>query len=61
MGGPSMMRRLKELKRADQAKEKEAKKEQRKKDKANNTVSRKPGEEDPDIAGMVPGPQEPLF
>lgn len=61
MGGPSMMRRQKELKRLDQAKEKEAKKEQRKKDKVTNQTTRKEGEEDPDLAGMVPGPQEPLF
>jgi hypothetical protein len=61
MGGPSMMRRQKEVKRAEQAKEKEGKKEQRKKDKANNQVVRKQGGEDPDLAGIVPGPQEPLI
>ena len=45
----------------DQAKEKEAKKELRKKEKANNQLARKESDEDPDLAGMVPGPQEPLF
>jgi len=59
MGGPAMMRRLKELKRAERAQDKAGKKEERKKQKANQTT-RKVGDEDPDIAGIVPGPQEPL-
>jgi hypothetical protein len=57
-----MMRRQKELKRADQAKEKEAKKEQRKQEKLLNQAARKQGDSDvdPDIAGIIPGPQAPI-
>jgi len=61
MGRPAMMRRLKEIKRAEKAQEKAGKKEQRKLEKSTGPQSpRKPGDEDPDIAGIVPGPQAPL-
>ena len=52
---PGMSKRQKELNRQEHKKEKEAKKEQRKRDRLD-----KPGAaagEDPDIAGIVPGPQ----
>jgi hypothetical protein len=52
-------KRQKELARAQRQSEKAAKKEERKKEKADRPV-RQPGDEDPDIAGIVPGPQPPL-
>jgi hypothetical protein len=52
-------KRQKELARAEKQKEKEAKKVERKKEKEERGP-RGPGEEDPDIAGIVPGPQPPL-
>jgi hypothetical protein len=55
-----MMRRLKEMKRLERAQEKAGKKEQRKKEKADAQAARREGGEDPDIAGIVPGPQAPL-
>ena len=51
-------KRQKELARAEKQKEKEAKKQERKKERADRGP-REPGE-DPDIAGIVPGPQPPL-
>lgn len=51
-------KRQKELARLEKRKEKEAKKEERKKEKTD-----RPSDEngvDPDIAGIVPGPQPPL-
>jgi hypothetical protein len=52
---PGMSKRQKELARKEKNKEKDARREQRKKEKAD----RQPGEEgvDPDIAGIIPGPQ----
>jgi hypothetical protein len=46
---------LKERNRQDKQKEKEAKREQRKQEKLQRPSSA--GGEDPDIAGIVPGPQ----
>jgi hypothetical protein len=48
-------KRQKERQRQERAKDKAAKREERKRDKAN----KEPGEPgvDPDIAGIVPGPQ----
>jgi hypothetical protein len=46
---------LKERNRQDKQKEKEAKREQRKQEKGQRPASE--GGEDPDIAGIVPGPQ----
>ncbi|WP_177241398.1 MULTISPECIES: hypothetical protein [Stigmatella] len=50
-----MSKRQKELARKEKNKEKDARRDQRKKEKAD----RQPGEEgvDPDIAGIIPGPQ----
>jgi hypothetical protein len=52
---PGMSKRQKELARQEKVKEKDAKRDQRKKEKA----ERGPMEDgvDPDIAGIVPGPQ----
>jgi hypothetical protein len=55
MANPSIQKRQKERERQDRQKAKEEKRKQRKEEK----VARVPGEhgEDPDIAGIVPGPQ----
>ncbi len=55
MSQPSVNKRQKERSRQDKQREKEVKREQRKREKA----SRGPNDsgEDPDIAGIVPGPQ----
>jgi hypothetical protein len=55
MSNPSVNKRVKERQRQDKRREKEAKREQRKRDKAERPPLA-PGE-DPDIAGIVPGPQ----
>ncbi len=55
MSNPSVNKRLKERNRQDKQKEKEAKREQRKQEKGQRPVTE--GGEDPDIAGIVPGPQ----
>jgi hypothetical protein len=57
MSNPSVNKRVKERQRQDKRREKEAKREQRKRDKAERPPVA-PGE-DPDIAGIVPGPQPP--
>jgi hypothetical protein len=51
-------KRQKERNRQDRQREKEQRREQRKVDKAN--APRPANGEDPDIAGIVPGPQPPL-
>jgi hypothetical protein len=51
-------KRQKEKNRQDRQREKEQRREQRKQDRATATPV-KDGE-DPDIAGIVPGPQPPL-
>jgi hypothetical protein len=55
---PSLQKRQKERERQERQREKAAKKKARKEEKA----SRDPAidGEDPDIAGIVPGPQPPL-
>jgi hypothetical protein len=55
MANPSIQKRQKERERQDRQKAKEEKRRQRKEEKA----ARVPGDggEDPDIAGIVPGPQ----
>ncbi len=58
MGHPSINKRQKERARQERQKEKEAKREDRKREKANKPATA-PGGEDPDIAGIVPGPQPP--
>ena len=51
---PGALKRQKELARLEWQREKAAKKERRKKDDPKDSSS---GGEDPDIAGIVPGPQ----
>ncbi len=51
----SVNKRQKEKLRQDKRREKEAKREQRRRDRANRPDM--PADEDPDIAGIVPGPQ----
>jgi hypothetical protein len=53
---PGFSKRKKELEREKWQKEKAERKAQRQREKAD----RQPGDEDPDIAGIVPGPQPPL-
>jgi hypothetical protein len=57
MSNPSVNKRQKERQRQERQREKSAKREDRKRDKENKPVL--PGGEDPDIAGIVPGPQAP--
>ena len=52
-------KRQKEKERQEHQKEKEAQRAQRKKEKSERPP-RDVGTEDPDIAGIVPGPQPPL-
>lgn len=54
---PGMSKRQKELARKEKNKEKDVRREQRKKEKSERTTQ--PGQEgvDPDIAGIIPGPQ----
>ena len=52
MSNPSVTKRQKEKNRQDKQREKEAKRRQKP-----DRPTRAPGEEDPDIAGIVPGPQ----
>jgi hypothetical protein len=56
MGNPTGMKREKERQKQDRAKEKAAKRELRRAEKADRPP-RVEGEEDPQIAGIVPGPQ----
>ncbi len=51
----SFAKRQKEKNRAEKRQEKEARRVQRKEERANRP--RREGDEDPDIAGIVPGPQ----
>jgi hypothetical protein len=55
MGHPSVNKRLKEKDRQERQKEKAAEREQRKKERALKEPGLAGG--DPDIAGIVPGPQ----
>jgi hypothetical protein len=58
---PGATKRQKEAARRDYQRRKEEKKEQRKREKAQQRGSRPLGaDEDPDIAGIVPGPQPKL-
>jgi hypothetical protein len=52
-------KRQKEMARQQKQREKEAKRVERQREKAERPA-RQPGDEDPDIAGIVPGPQPPL-
>ncbi len=51
---PRSNKRQKELARLEKRKEKDERREQRKKEKADRVT---PEGEDPDIAGIIPGPQ----
>lgn len=53
-GSPSFKKREKERARQERQREKAAKRQQRRNDKPNRAGV---GGEDPDIAGIVPGPQ----
>lgn len=55
MGGPGTLKRIKEVRRRERNQEKAANKAQRKKEKSERPND--PAGEDPDIAGIVPGPQ----
>lgn len=55
MANPSVQKREKEKQKKDKAKEKEEKRAQRNANKPDRIMG--PGGEDPDIAGIVPGPQ----
>lgn len=52
-------KRQKEMARQQKQRDKDAKKAERQREKEARPA-RQPGEEDPDIAGIVPGPQPPL-
>jgi hypothetical protein len=56
---PGSTKRQKEAARRERQRLKDEKKEQRKREKADRPTPATPGE-DPDIAGIVPGPQPPL-
>ena len=57
---PDDPRGQKEQERAEYQRKKKEEKERLKQEKANRP-ERQPGEPDPDIADIVPGPQAPLF
>ena len=57
MSNPSVNKRQKERQRQERQREKSAKREDRKREKENKPAG--PAGEDPDIAGIVPGPQAP--
>jgi hypothetical protein len=57
---PGRTKRQKEQERAEHRRKKEEEKARQKQEKANRPP-RQPGEPDPDIADIVPGPQPPLF
>jgi hypothetical protein len=62
MSHPGASKRQKELARQEKRRLKEERREQRRKEKADQpdgVLAVNPGE-DPDIAGIVPGPQPPL-
>ena len=58
MGNPSLNKRQRERSRQEKQREKEAKRQQRKQDRAQRGPTDPEGV-DPDIAGIVPGPQPP--
>jgi hypothetical protein len=57
---PSQQKRARERARQERQKEKEQRRLESKARKA-SAGPRQAGEEDPDIAGIVPGPQKPLW
>jgi hypothetical protein len=59
MAHPGSSKRQKELARQEKRRLKEEKRIQRKREKAEHVEVSTPIVEDPDIAGIVPGPQPP--
>lgn len=59
MASTTFQKREKETRRRDKAREKELRREERARDKTPRGVG--PDGVDPDIAGIVPGPQPPAF
>ncbi|HUB09909.1 MAG TPA: hypothetical protein VMB50_23095 [Myxococcales bacterium] len=59
MFSPGASKRQKELARQERQREKEQRREQRKRERAERP-EKAGGEDDPDLAGIVPGPQPPL-
>jgi hypothetical protein len=57
--GSTFMKRQKEMARQQRAQDKMARRMQKKKERQESQVGGAPGE-DPDIAGIRPGPQPPL-
>lgn len=59
---PGMSKRQKELARQEKRKNKDEKRDQRKREKPDRPdgADAGSGAEDPDIAGIIPGPQPPL-
>lgn len=57
MSHPSVNKRQKELRKQEKQREKVAKRQDREKDKANRVLPAGSPGEDPDIAGIIPGPQ----
>ncbi len=57
---PGATKRQKEASRREYQQKKNEKREQRKRDKAERAKNPLAPGEDPDIAGIVPGPQPPL-
>jgi hypothetical protein len=57
---PGATKRQKEAARRDRQAKKEEKREQRKREKAERPDRPMSPGEDPDIAGIIPGPQPPL-
>lgn len=59
MSNPSVNKRQKERARQERQREKSAKRAERKHDKDNKPKGEGAPGEDPDIAGIIPGPQPP--
>ena len=57
--GPTIAKRQRERAREERRRMKAEKRASRKAEKDDESVA-EPGDEDPDIAGIVPGPQPPL-
>jgi hypothetical protein len=57
VANPTINKRQRERQRQDRQRDKAAKREERKREKANRPTNE--SGEDPDIAGIVPGPQPP--
>ncbi|MHB1845060.1 MAG: hypothetical protein ACYCWW_09530 [Deltaproteobacteria bacterium] len=56
MRPPGPSKRQKELQRQDKQREKDARRDERRREKSERQSTVPPGE-DPDIAGIIPGPQ----